>query len=117
MKKFDLHENELVGRKLVLTQRQSVTRKWPTEPQAKPLSLLMILPSLLNGILEQLTCQKQGSHLLSWQILFTFVHVIITSTNRLNKFVELLNNIYILAQNPFLAAFNEVTQFLASARN
>ena len=33
------------------------------------------------------------------------------------KFVELLNNIYILAQNPFLAAFNEVTQFLASARN
>ena len=35
----------------------------------------------------------------------------------LNKFVELLNNIYILAQNPSLAAFNEVTQFLVSARN
>ena len=26
----------------------------------------------------------------------------------LNKFAELLYNIYILAQNPFLAAFNEV---------
>ena len=34
---------------------------------------------------------------------------------RLNEFEELLNNIYILAQN--LAAFNEVTQFLVSARN
>ena len=35
----------------------------------------------------------------------------------LNKFVELLNNNNILAQNPFLAAFNELTQFLVSARN
>ena len=35
----------------------------------------------------------------------------------LNEFAELLNNIYILAQNPFLAAFSEVTQFLVSARN
>ena len=35
----------------------------------------------------------------------------------LNEFVELLNNIYILAQNLFLAAFSEVTQFLVSARN
>ena len=33
---------------------------------------------------------------------------------RLNKFVELLNDIYILAQNPFLAAFDEITQFLVS---
>ena len=30
---------------------------------------------------------------------------------------ELLNNIYMLAQNPFLAVFNEETQFLVSARN
>ena len=42
---------------------------------------------------------------------------------RWNEFVALqvprirLNNIYILAQNPFLAAFNEVTQFFVSARN
>ena len=36
---------------------------------------------------------------------------------RLNEFVTLLNNIHILAQNPFLAAFNEITQFLVSARN
>ena len=35
----------------------------------------------------------------------------------LNKFVELLNNMYILPQNPFLAAFNQVTQFLVSVRN
>ena len=36
---------------------------------------------------------------------------------RLNEFVELVNNIYVLAQNLFLAAFNEVTQFLVSARD
>ena len=36
---------------------------------------------------------------------------------RLNKFVELLNDIYILAQNAFLAAFDEITQFLVSVRN
>ena len=34
---------------------------------------------------------------------------------RLKEFVELLNNIHILAQNPLLVAFNEVTQFLVSA--
>ena len=36
---------------------------------------------------------------------------------RLDEFVELLNNIFIVAQNSFLAAFNEVTQFLVSARD
>ena len=35
---------------------------------------------------------------------------------RSNEFVELLNNVYILAENPFLAAFNEVTQFRVSVR-
>ena len=66
-------------------------------------------------------------------MLFTFVHVIVTSTAdftsmlanyinlhsffRLDEFVELLSNIFIVAQNSFLAAFNEVTQFLVSARD
>ena len=35
----------------------------------------------------------------------------------LDEFLELLNNIYILAQNQFLAVFNEETQFLVSAHN
>ena len=39
------------------------------------------------------------------------------SSFRLNKFVELLNNIHILAQSLFLVAFNEVTQFLVSVYN
>ena len=62
--------------------------------------------------------------LLLWKVLFTFdlKSLLVNYINldfffRLNKFVELLNNIYILAQNAFLAAFDEITQFLVSVRN
>ena len=35
----------------------------------------------------------------------------------LEEFRRFLNNVYILVQNPFLAALDEVTQFLVSVRN
>ena len=55
--------------------------------------------------------------LLLWKVLFTFdlKSLLVNYINLdfffpLNKFVELLNDIYILAQNPFRAAFDEISK-------
>ena len=40
----------------------------------------------------------------------SFNYINLDSFFRLNKFVELLNDIYILAQNPFRAAFDEISK-------